>query len=141
MGETTVVNDVQWIDVRCRRLLVEALDDDSRCRPVEITYETWISQYTNIRHQAVTDQLTNRSRSGDNSDHQLAVQLQRDDRAIIYNNNNNNNCQVGKADVTIAVASINLDDNSVRLLAANVITAQKLVTSRECAVVDLCHRT
>jgi hypothetical protein len=95
----------------------------------------------NIRHQAVTDLHTNRSRRGDNSDHQLAVQLQRDDRAIIYNNNNNNNYQVGKADVTIAVASINLDDNSVRLLTANVITAQKLVTSRECAVVDLCHRT
>jgi hypothetical protein len=84
-----------------------------------------------------------RSRRGDNSDHQLAVQLQRDDRTTISNNNNNNNnnCQVGKADVIIAVASINLDDNSVRLLTANAITVQKLVTSRECAVVDLCHRT
>jgi hypothetical protein len=84
--------------------------------------------------------IRDRSRRGDDSDHQLAVQLQRDDRAIIYNNNNNN-YQVGKADVTIAVASINLDDNSVRLLTANVITAQKWVTSRECAVVDLFHRT
>jgi hypothetical protein len=150
MGETTVVNDVQWIDVRCRRILAETLDDDSQYHPVEMTCETWISQCTIISHQAVTDLHTNRSRRGDDSDHQLAVQLQYDDRAIIYNNNksssssnnnNNNNCQVGKTGVTIAVASINLDDNSVRLLTANVITAQKLVTSRECAVVEIFHRT
>jgi hypothetical protein len=51
--------------------------------PGRDTYETWISQCTNIRHQAVTDHNTSRSRRGDNSDHQLAVQLQRDDRTTI----------------------------------------------------------
>jgi hypothetical protein len=141
MGETTTVNDVRWIDVRYHQLVVETLDDDNQCHPVELTYETWISQCTNIHHQAVTDHNTSRSRRGDNCDHQLAMQLQRDDRETIYNNNNNNNYQVGKADVIIAVASINLDDNSVQLLTANAITAKKLVTPRECAVVDLCRRT